>query len=164
MIWKPGWWPTVPCSGGRRTTQNPTSDVLLYVRTGRRVLSKDELAALISSDVFAISLSRSLFILSLQFAFSTFAFYFLPHLNLNSQMMSVAPSKNDNQSEGSAIVQYTKVKGVDLQQNQADIQTVDIINILFHFFSSLSFLCFSSHHISYHIFYMHTAWDKTSLW
>lgn len=48
---KPGEGPTVPCSGGRTTSQNPTSDEPLHVRTGRRVRSKYELTAFISSNV-----------------------------------------------------------------------------------------------------------------
>lgn len=150
---KPGWWPTVPCPGERRMTQNPTSDVRLYVRTGRKELLKDEQAAFISSDVFVISLSRSLFILSLQFT-KPFIFASLRHELTDDECGSIKGWQPIRRLRYSTVY---KVKGVDLQQNQADVQTVDIIKHLVLF---LFFLVFPLFFISYFLHAYCVGQDK----
>lgn len=105
--------PTVPCTGGRTTSQNPTSDVLLRVRTGRRVLSKDERAAFISSNILKLSWTFH----------SVFAprqpyYYLLTH---SSSSMWLYPRMTTNHG---AALWYIKVKGVDPGQTEAHLTSL----------------------------------------
>lgn len=101
----------MPCTGGRTTSQEPTLDVLLYVRTGRRVLSDDEQAAFISSNRFKLWFQCPRAFHSVFARNQTYYCYFCLAVtwshSSSTVVLDVALSKDDNQSRGHAAVHKT---------------------------------------------------------